>query len=268
MTAHPFDDWADIYDQVYAYLTYDLDFYVGQAVASQGPVLELGCGTGRVSLAMAGKGIDVVGVDISPRMVEGARAKAKAAGLSRRCRFQTGDMRDLALQRTFPLVVMPFRSFQSMLTVADQRAALAVAAAHLAPGGLLAMDIFAPDLHMLATDDATPFHVRDVPQPDPGHTPGTGRMLVIWGQNRWDPLSQVNHARLIIEELDVERTVARRLYRDFDLRYTFRYEMMHLLERCGFTVEALYGDFEGGPVAPDSDDLVWLARPRNVGAPN
>ena len=260
LTAHPFDDWADIYDQVYAYLTYDLDFYVEQAVASKGPVLELGCGTGRVSLAMAGAGIDVVGVDISPRMVEVARAKAKEAGLSERCRFQAGDMRDLALRGTFPLVVMPFRSFQSMLTVADQRAALAVASAHLAPGGLLAMDIFAPDLHMLATDDATPFHVRDVPQPDTGPMPNTGGMLVVWGQNRWDPLRQVNRARLIIEELDAERTVVRRLYRDFDLRYTFRYEMMHLLERCGFTVEALYGDFEGGPVAADSDDLVWLAR--------
>ena len=251
---YPFDDWADIYDQLYAYLTHDLGFYVQQARASGGPVLELGSGTGRVSLAMAGAGIDVVGVDISPRMVEVARTKAEAAGLSQRCRFQQGDMRSIALRRKFPLVVMPFRSFQSMLTVADQQAALAVVGAHLSLGGLLALDIFAPDIQMLGADDATPFHIRDVPQQDTGHT------WVVWGQNRWDPLAQVNHARVIIEELDRERAMLRRLYRDFDLRYTFRYEMQHLLERYGFTVESLYGDFDGAPVAADSDDLVWLAR--------
>ena len=73
----PFDDCADFYDAVYTVLDHDIDFYVEQAVSSGGSVLEIGCGTGRISLSIAAKGIDVVGIDISPRMIEVARAKAE-----------------------------------------------------------------------------------------------------------------------------------------------------------------------------------------------
>ena len=218
-------------------------------------MLELGCGTGRVGLAIADKGIDVVGVDISPRMVEVAQRKAKERGLTDRCIFQPGDMANVRLARTYPLVVLPFRSFQSMLTVEEQMAALETVAAHLPRGGTLALDMFQPDVGQLGAerDEAVPFHLRDVKQPD-------GGTVVVWGQNGWDAVEQVNSARLIIEELDPKGVVVRRLYRDFDLRYTFRYEMEHLLELCGFTVESVCGDFDGGPVTEASDDLVWVAR--------
>ena len=268
----PYDDWADIYDSVYAYLDHDLAFYLGQANRSSGPVLELGCGTGRVSLALAEAGIDVTGVDISPRMIERATAKAKQRGLSGKATFVVGDMLDVqvgelgdirqAAERpddgsngVFAMVCLPFRSFQSMLTVEDQREALENAASHLRADGVLVMDVFAPDLEQLGNprDEAVPFHVRDVDLPE-------GGTIVVWGQNLWDPLSQTNSARLIIEELDASGLMLRRLYRDFDLRYTFRYEMEHLLELSGFEVEAVYGDFDGGEVTEQSDDIVWVAR--------
>lgn len=251
---HPYDDWADIYDRVYAYLDYDTPFYIQQATASDGPVLELGCGTGRVSIAMARADVEVVGVDISPRMVEAATGKAKAAGVSDNCHFVQGDMRSVALDRKFSMVVMPFRSFQSMLTVKDQLAALSNVRKHLTPKGELILDILVPDVQLIAVSDPMPFHVRDVPQPDTGHT------FVIWGQNSWDGMTQVNSARLIIDELDPQGEAVRRLYRDFPIRYTFRYEMEHLLHRAGFTPEALYGGFDGEPLEEDSEDQVWIAR--------
>ena len=251
--SYPFDDWAGIYDQVYAYLTHDLPFYVQQATASGGPVLELGCGTGRVCLAIAQAGASVVGVDVSPRMIEAARRKAAAQGLAGRCRFRRGDMRTVRLGQRFPLVVMPFRSFQSLLTVDDQRRALANVKAHLLSGGKLVLDIFAPDIHMLADDDPEVFHAQKVPQPDTGHT------MAVWGQNQFDHVNQTNDVHLVIEELDGQGLALRRLCRDYTLRYTFRYEMQHLLEGCGFTVEAVYGGFDGSPVTADSDDLVWVA---------
>ncbi len=251
----PFDDWADIYDAVHAELTHDVDFYVAQAQASGGPVLELGCGTGRISLAIAEAGVDVVGIDISPRMVETARAKAERRGLSERCIFQPGDMAALRLADRFPLIVMPFRSFQSMLTAEEQRQALTLAHAHLQPGGLLVMDTFNPDVKALANDDlaAVPYHLRDVER-------AGGGTLIIWAQNGWNPVEQVNDVRIIIDEVDDAGVVERRIIRDFEQRYTFRYEMEHLLELCGFDVEAVYGDFDGGPVTEDSGDLVWVAR--------
>lgn len=251
----PYDDWADLYDKVYAYLDYDIGFYVSQAEASGGPVLELGCGTGRVALALADAGFDVTGVDISPRMIAQANAKATELGLSDKARFVVGDMADSQVDGEFGLVCFPFRSFQSMLEVDDQREALENAAAHLREGGILALDTFAPDMEQLGDrrDEAVPFHIRDVEQTD-------GTNIVVWGQNLWDGVSQVNSARLIIEELDATGKSLGRHFRDFDLRYTFRYEMEHLLELSGFTLEVVYGNFEGGEVTDQADDLVWIAR--------
>ena len=252
----PYDDWADVYDLVHADLDHDVDFYVAQAVASGGPVLELGCGTGRISLAMAAAGVEVVGIDISPRMVEAAQAKASRRGLADRCIFQPGDMADVRLADTFPLIVMPFRSFQSMLAVEEQRRALTLARAHLAPGGLLAFDTFNPDVKTLANDDTASllYYLKDVERPG-------GGTIVLWAQNGWNPVEQVNDVRMVIEEVSDTGVVERRLIREFEQRYTFRYEMEHLLELCGFDLDEVCGDFEGGPVTEDSEDLVWLARP-------
>ena len=256
----PYDDWADLYDKVYAYLDYDIGFYVQQAEASGGPVLELGCGTGRISLALAEAGFDVTGVDISPRMVAQASAKAKSLSLVSQATFVVGDMADhdasgSGTEGAFAMVCFPFRSFQSMNGVGDQREALENAAAQLQDGGMLVLDTFFPDMEQLGNrhDEAIPFHIRDVEQAD-------GSNIIVWGQNLWDSVSQVNAARLIIEELDATGRSVARHFRDFDLRYTFRYEMEHLLELSGFTLEAVYGDFDGGDVTEESDDLVWVAR--------
>lgn len=247
-----FDDWADIYDRVHAYLTEDIPFYVEQAVASGGPVLELGCGTGRVSVPIAQTGVPIVGVDISPRLIGVAKSKAQAAGVSHRCAFHVGDMREVNLQRRFPLVIMPFRPFQSMLSVADQRAALERIRLHLAPQGRLVFDVWTPEAHILADEAATPAHFRDVPDPATGHT------LCLWLNNSWDHLHQINSVRLIIDEVDGEGVVVRRLHRDFQVRYTFHYEMQHLLSACGFRVAELYGGFQRQELDEDSEDMVWV----------
>ena len=251
----PYDDWADIYDAVYADLTHDIDFYVDLARESGGPVLELGCGTGRISLPIAREGIAVTGIDISPRMIAIAHEKATKRGLSERCVFQSGDMATLQLAERFPLVIMPFRSFQSMLTTEEQRQALARVRERLAPGGVFAVDTFNPDASSLVNDETSrlAYHQKDVER-------AGGGTLVVWGQNGWDPVTQVNDVRLIIEEVSDEGVVERRLMRDYEQRYIFRYEMEHLLELCGFDLEGVYGDFDGGPVTEDSEDLVWVAR--------
>ena len=224
----PYDDWADIYDAVYADLTHDIDFYVDLARESGGPVLELGCGTGRISLPIAREGIAVTGIDISPRMIAIAHEKATKRGLSERCVFQSGDMATLQLAERFPLVIMPFRSFQSMLTTEEQRQALARVRERLAPGGVFAVDTFNPDASSLVNDETSrlAYHQKDVER-------AGGGTLVVWGQNGWDPVTQVNDVRLIIEEVSDEGVVERRLMRDYEQRYIFRYEMEHLLDCAG-----------------------------------
>ena len=252
--SYPFDDWADIYDRVYADWDHDLGFYLQHAVTSGGPVLELGCGTGRVSLAIAELGIPVTAIDLSPRMLEVARRKAVGRGLEKSCLFYHGDMRSFKLEQQFPLIVIPFRSFQSLLTIEDQRSALMAAKMHLLPSGKLIFDVFAPDIQMLANSDEDFFHIQDV------FDPLSNNSLAVWGKNNFNHVEQTNQVSLFIDEVDPRGEILNRLHRDWTIRYAFRYEMQLLLESSGFIVEAVYGDFAQGPITEHSDDMVWITK--------
>ena len=252
--ASTYDAWAEVYDRVFSYLTEDIPFYVEEAVRSGGPVLEAGCGTGRVALAMAEAGVEVVGIDISPAMLRVAQHKLRARReLRGRVSFLRRDMASFNLRRRFSLIVTPFRSFQALLSVAEQRRALEAFRRHLAPGGRLIVDAFVPNLEILVNDPSILAHLRDTPDPL------TGGKLVMWHQSYVDPFTQVLDVRQVIEAVDPQGHMLGRFYRDFQMRYTFRYEFQHLLELCGFQIEALYGDFQRTPFDESSREQVWVA---------
>ena len=115
-----YDGWADVYDSIYAYVREDIPFYVEEASRLGGPVLELGCGTGRITLPIAQSGIDIVGLDNSDGMLEVARRKARLLEDGNGVvDLHMADMRDFSLGRTFPLVIIPFRGFLALLSVED-----------------------------------------------------------------------------------------------------------------------------------------------------
>jgi ubiquinone/menaquinone biosynthesis C-methylase UbiE len=250
------DQWADIYDAMHT-LTEDIPFYLDEAVKSGGPVLELGVGTGRVAIPIAQAGVNVVGIDHSPRMLEVAKRKAKVAGLSgRRLRLVQGDMRDFDLGQRFPLVIIPFRAFLHMYTVEDQRRCLHAIARHLEDGGRLALNVFVPRLDLLV-DDSTPLAFRG----DFTH-PQTGRRVIVWHSREHDYLRQMIHEWRLLQELDEQGTVVSAWYLPLDIRYLFRYEAQHLFEGAGFAVEALYGGFDRRPFDEHSEEMVWVLRLR------
>ena len=249
-----FDAWAEVYDRIYSYVRDDIPFYVASARESDGPVLELGCGTGRVTVPVAEAGVDVVGLDFSGAMLDVARTKSqRLSSGSGNLTLVQADMRDFSLDTSFGLVIIPFRGFLSLLTVEDQTRTLLNVKRHLAPGGRLIFNIFVPDLDMLVQDGDVPYHYRDVTDPD------TGARLVLWHQSRYDNHAQIMNARVIAEELDEEGTMVRRFYRDFQLRYVHRWEMQHLLRVCGFEVLDLHGDFLRSPFDETSTEMVWVA---------
>ena len=251
----PYDPWADVYDAVYSYVRDDIPFYLGEALSVGGPVLELGCGTGRVAIPIAQTGVDVVGIDNSDAMLEQARTKAERLGPGAgTLKLIDADMRDFSLDTTFDLAIIPFRGFLALLTVEDQRRSLMRIREHLNIGGRLVFNIFVPDIHMLLQEGDTPHHLRDVTDPD------TGITYILWQQSGYDLHNQIIDVRVIIEELDDQRAVVRKLYRDFQLRYAFRWEVYHLLMSCGFEVVDLYGDFERSPFDETSGEMVWVAR--------
>lgn len=186
----------------------DVSFYLdlAQRAAAEGQaVLELACGTGRVTIPIAMAGVDITGLDNAPAMLDVARRKAEAAGAD--VRWVAADMRSFELEQRFGLVIIPFRSFLHLLTETDQLACLTRVSEHLVPGGRLALNFFVPKV---------------AAGPD--------------GQ------------------------AISRIYKKMRLRYVSQAEMESLLARSGFEVEALYGWFDGRPLAPNSEEMVWLAR--------
>ena len=143
---------AKYYDGAYAAMDLvDAPFYADLATEIGGPVLEIGCGTGRVLLPIARQGTEIHGVDNSGAMLGILRESLakESAEVRDRVTLHAGDMRSFRLHRTFPLVIIPFRPMQHMFTLADQVAALQSAAAHLSESGVLAFDVFYPKFEML-----------------------------------------------------------------------------------------------------------------------
>jgi SAM-dependent methyltransferase len=256
-----YDEFAPLYDHVIPYRDRpDVAFFVGLCRAARGPVLEMGCGTGRVLLPCAKAGASMIGVDLSTRMLDVCRRKLleEPPEVQRRVELLYGDMRTFDLGRTFELITLPFRSFQHLLTVDDQRAALRALRAHLVPGGRLVLDVFNPSLPLIADERwlRTPLVEPPVALPD-------GRRLMrqfrIVGR---DYIEQIQEVEFVYEVTGPGDQVVRQAGVT-RLRYLFRFEAEHLLAREGFEVEAVYADYERRPYgAVYPGDLIFVARRR------
>ncbi len=251
-----YDAWSEWYDVFYSTAPVDdVEFYVELALLSGGPVLEIGCGTGRVSLPIAAAGIDVVGVDFSPAMLVKAEEKAAAThGLGGAFEFAQGDMRSLALGRSFPLVIIPARTLCLALTPGEQIESLRRAASHMAPGGLLAFNMFVPDPDVIADTSDDRYLMGET------INPATGRRCVLSAIDRFDPVAQTNHATQIVEELDDAGQVVRTVDLDVNTRHIYPSEVHVMLEEAGLVADQVFGDFNGGLLTEYSEEMVWVVR--------
>lgn len=236
----------------------DAAWYAARAREWGGPVLEGASGTGRVSFAMARAGAEVVGFDRSAAMRERAEAQRAAlpAEVAARTAFVAGDLRDFDLRRTFPLAVVPFRAFQSLLEPAEQEASLARFRHHLVPGGRLVLALFDPVYAYLLPGARSPTTRSEVRHPSRG-TPVTVEI----GEREVDPLRQVLREEWVFTERDGEGRAVLEERETLTMRWTFRYEMRHLLARCGFELEAEYSDFRGSPPAYGKEQVFVARRP-------
>jgi SAM-dependent methyltransferase len=123
----------------------DLEFYARLAHVTGGPILELGCGTGRLTRPLAAIGYEVVGVDRDPQMLEWSAPRVEVV---------EADMRDFDVAARFPLVIVPYNTLQLLPTVADQQACFASMARHLLPDGVVGLEV--TDFLTDATADVAP----------------------------------------------------------------------------------------------------------------
>jgi ubiquinone/menaquinone biosynthesis C-methylase UbiE len=251
---------AFYYDSLSPGLAGDVEFYTGLAIKAGGPVLELGCGTGRITLPIAEAGVEIVGVDLSHDMLAIAHRKLAAAHADVRARVQLvqGDMRDMDLGQQFPLVMIPYRAFLHLLTPEDEHAALRTIYRHLVPGGRLALNIFDPRLDLIVAHTG-PLGSAIKQFGEVLVHPESGNPIMVYDTRVFDLERQLLQEYRILEEIDGEGRVVDKHYAPLTLRYIYRYEMQYLLERCGFEIEALWGDWQRGPFRYGGEQI-WLVR--------
>lgn len=250
---------AQLYDVSVPDWPGEIDFYrslIGPIAEANGAVLEVACGTGRVTLQLAQCGLRITGVDLSAPMLDIAREKS---GDYPNVRFIAGDMRTFDLGETYQLIIMPGHSFQFMLTPDDQLACLANLKRHLAPGGTLVIHLDHQSVDWLGdllTGKGGVFEAGD----ERIH-PMTGRRYRPSRAWTFAPSTQTATVTTIWEELDGAGTVVDRWTRaPVPLHCVFRFEMEHLLARAGLNVQSIYGDFYRHELTDQSEDMIWLAR--------
>lgn len=244
-------DFGLLYDSVPLYAERgDIAFYVEEAKAAGGRVLELGCGTGRILLPIARAGRTIVGIDSSRRMLARCRQKvaAEPAAVQGRVALHEGDIHDFDLGTTYALIIAPFRVVQHLTTVDDQLRFLAAVARHLAPNGRLIFDVFNPRFDKLVGADGV--EREDTPELrlEDGRTL---RRAYRVAKVRW--VDQVSEAELIYY-VDGKRYV-----QAFEMRWYLPAELRHLLMRAGFRVREMYGDFARGPLVDGAPEQVVIA---------
>jgi SAM-dependent methyltransferase len=222
-------------------------------------VLELACGTGRVTLPMLKTGARVTGLDLVPAMLDLAREKASAldASTQKRLKLLKGDMRRFDLGERFPLIVIPFRAFQHLLEVKDQRDCLERCREHLTRQGRLVIDVFDPNLRIIAN------HMQPgLPGPviKTAVEEADGQRVIVWASRSLAPERQIMQEEWVLERFDAEgNSISRRLHK-LTLRWFYRYEMEHLFELCGLKVIKLEGGFKGQPFTHGGEQLWTVAR--------
>ncbi len=235
----------------------DVDFYLDAARSADGKILELGCGTGRILIPTAAAGCEIVGLDFSEHMLARCREKLKKqpAEVQARAGLVRGSMVDFDLKETFGLITTPFRSFQHLLSVEEQMSCLQCANRHLNNGGKLILDVFhvKPQLtydpkFMVESED-----IPEVEMPDGRKVRRCGRIVA------YHRAEQVNDIELIYYVKYPNRK-EQRLVQAFPFRYFFRYEVEHLLARCGFAVVELFGNYDRSPMTDESPEMIFVAQ--------
>jgi SAM-dependent methyltransferase len=254
VSAALYDD-AELYDLHHDGYRDDFGFYRRLAIDGGGAVLELGAGTGRLTLHLARSGIDVVAVEPHPAMRSRLERHIVEAGLGARVEVVAGDARTLDLGVAVPLVIAPFNTLMHLESLADQDAALASARRHLRAGGAFASDLFVPRFR---PDGAVHGERRVAFGASVGLDAGDAADIILWQEH--DEVGQVLTTHVRLDASDPHGVVRRRAA-VLRQRYWRRFELERALATAGFSDVRVYGDFDRGPLTPASTVMAAVARP-------
>ncbi len=236
-----FDKAAKIYDDSCPVeFLGDTSFYLREARKARGPVLEVGCGTGRVYLPLLSAGIDAYGIDISRNMLGVLGKKAAACGLSPKIKL--ADMRNFRLPHKFALIIVPYRAFLHNITFQDQMSSLKCFRRHLASGGKLIINFFYPSHDVIVND-----YGREIVRFRKGGL--VRKDFSVFS----DETMQTVHSRYW-----TIRNGKRIASYDVRIAFIYRREFELLLRLAGFSRWRVYGGFKKEKLKSSKQEMVWI----------
>lgn len=237
---------ANIYDGMNTHMD-DLPFYKRWLPKNKkNRILELCCGTGRLTLPIASEGYDITGVDYTPSMLQKAKTKATEAGLD--IKFVEKDMRFLQLRESFDLIFIPFNSIHHLYTNEDLKKTLNVVKNHLKKGGTFLFDCYNPNIHIIVDGEKELLPITQFTTPD-------GRDVSIHQIMKYEKKSQINRIEwhyFINGTFDSKQHL--------DMRMYFPQELDAWLKWMGFDIIHKFGNFEEAPFEDDSDKQIFVCR--------
>ena len=253
---------ADFYDAMYNQARpQDIGFFVDCSKKSGGRTLEVGCGTGRVLIPTAVSGCEITGLDLSPHMLRMCRQKLdkQPRDVKQRVKLIEGNMTDFDTDEKYQLVTIPFRPFQHLVTVEEQKACLNCIRRHLVPRGQLVFDVFNPNFERLISNPRYTQETVDLPETkmqDGRKLRRNSRMAGFHRDRQYNDIELIYYITYPDGRTD-------KFVQAFPMRYFFRYEMEHLLELCEFRLVDLFGDFDKSAYSGDSPEMIFITEKAN-----
>lgn len=237
---------ADFYDQEFAHREHDARFFIEQAMRADGPVLEVACGTGRITLPIARAGIDITGLDVMRSMLDRAQQKSRAEGLD--VTWLEQDCRAIQSRRRFSLVFSATNAMQHLHDLDSVNAFLGAVKRVLAPGGTLILDVFNPDIRKLARPADTRYLHKSMVDAE-------GREIRVEATSHYDAACQI-----LRFELDYLRNGECIRTKQVSMRCFFPEELLALCRFNGFDVVRRLGGYDGSPFTAHSPKQILFCR--------
>jgi ubiquinone/menaquinone biosynthesis C-methylase UbiE len=237
--------FAPLYDFFQKGVENDIQFYLDHFKEFDGSILEIGAGTGRITIPLLKQGLDITPLDLAPGML--ACLKEKTTALNFPIGVVRGDMRTFHVNKKFDAIIVTFRTFQHLYNVQDQFLALKNFKRHLKPGGILIFDVYQPSMKYMAHGDWK-WRKDSVVK-----MPGKSEKIKIDYRNRYDMATQ-----MMKQEFRASYSNGQKQIMPFKMRFFFRFEIEHLLKLTGFKVKNVYGDFKKGGLRDGSPEMVWV----------
>lgn len=233
----------------------DILFYLKHAKKLGGEILELGCGTGRASIPLVERGIKVTAVDSSQNMIKILKEKAENLKNKKDIEIIKGNLTEIRLSKKFNLIIMPFRVFQCLLSVDEQQKALFNIKHHLSPNGLLIFDIYYPNFKILS-------NIPSQEEIDGEFIFRNKRIIKSHVNRSIDTLNQVMTTDIIYSKYfqGKKKIISKNTIK---MRYSFRFEIEHLLKLSGFYIKQLLSDYKSKKFIADREMIFMCSNNKN-----